>query len=95
MLPSAVAATARASASLCPAAVSTLATSSVPSGRNRSRGQRERTVGSSASGREVTRMNTDADGGSSSVFSSAFCAAATSASASSMITTRRRPSNGR
>ena len=30
-------------------------------------------------------MNTDADGGSSSVFSSAFCAGGTSASASSMI----------
>ena len=68
---------------------------SATSGRKRRRGQRERTVGSSTSGRAVTRMNTDNDGGSSSVFSSAFCAAGTSASASSMMTTRRRPSNGR
>ena len=37
--------------------------------------QRERTVGSSMSGRDVTRMNTDAGSGSSSVLSSAFCAA--------------------
>jgi len=43
--------------------------------------QRDRTVASSMSGRAVRRTNTDADGGSSSVCSSAFCAAATSASA--------------
>ena len=57
--------------------------------------QRERTVCNSMSGRAVIKMNTDVDGGSSSVFSSAFCAAGTSASASSTITTRRLPSNGR
>src|SRR5262245_2941074 len=60
-----------------------------------SRIRRERTVGSSTSGCEVTRMNTEEGGGSSSVFSSAFCAAGTSAAASSMMTVRRRPSNGR
>ena len=48
--------------------------SSAESGRNRSCGQRDRTVGSSMSGRAVTRMNTDDGGGSSSVLSSAFCA---------------------
>jgi hypothetical protein len=42
---------------------------------------RERTVGSSMSGRGVSRMKTESDGGSSSVFSSAFCAGAISASA--------------
>jgi hypothetical protein len=49
----------------------------------------------SASGIEETSTNIDADGGSSSVFNSAFCAAGINASASSMITTRRRPSKGR
>ena len=78
-----------------PARTSAAAMSSATSGRNRSRGQRDRTVGSSTSGRAVTRMKTDDGGGSSSVFSSAFCAGGTSASASSMMTTRRRPSNGR
>ena len=39
----------------------------------------DRTVGSSVSGREVIRMNTDAGSGSSSVLSNAFCAARTSA----------------
>ena len=46
-------------------------------------------------GREVTSTKIEADGGSSSVFSSAFCASTSSASASSTMTTRRRPSNGR
>ena len=64
-------------------------------GRIASCAQRDRTVGSSMSGRDVIRMNTDAGSGSSSVLSSAFCAARTSASARSIIVTRRRPSNGR
>ena len=93
MLPSAVAAS-RALRSL-PSALDRRCRVLAVERRNRSRGQRDRTVGSSTSGRAVTRMNTDEDGGSSSVFSSAFCAAGTSASASSMMTTRRRPSNGR
>ena len=42
-----------------------------------------------------TSTKIDADGGSSSVLSSALCAGVINASASSMITTRRRPSNGR
>ena len=42
------------------AATSAAATSSAASGRNRSCGQRERTVGSSTSGRDVTRMKIDA-----------------------------------
>ena len=55
----------------------------------------QRTVGSIASGRDVTSRKLEALGGSSSVLSSAFCAWSTSASASSIITTRRRPSKGR
>ena len=55
-------------ASLCPRATSTAATSVADSGANRSCGQRERTVGSSRSGIEVTRMNTEPAGGSSSTF---------------------------
>jgi hypothetical protein len=59
------------------------------------RGHRERTVSSSASGRGDTSRKIDADGGSSSVFSSALCAGGCIASASSTMTTRLRPSNGR
>ena len=62
---------------------------------NRSRWQRDRTVGNNSSGRDVTSTNIDADGGSSSVFNSAFCASDNIASASSTMITRRRPSNGR
>ena len=71
------------------------AISAAESGANRTCGQRDRTVASSASGCAVTRTNTDVDGGSSSVFSSAFCAESRSVSASSMMTTRHRPSKGR
>ena len=73
------------------ALTSTATRSSTPSGPKRRRGQRDRTVGSSRSGCAVTRMKIEADGGSSSVLSSAFCAAGTSASAPSMMTTRQRP----
>ncbi len=77
MLPSASAAAARASGSVYPwSRISTSATSAGDSGPKRRRGQRDSTVGSSASGIDDTRMKTDADGGSSSVFSSAFCAGA-------------------
>ena len=74
---------------------STVATSATCSRPKRRCAQRERTVGSSVSGRDVTSTNTDAGSGSSSVLSSAFCAATTSASACSMIVTRLRPSKGR
>ena len=78
------------------------ATRSAPRRRRRRRAGRTEAAGS-ASGRsaaarpgvDVTSTNVDADGGSSSVLSSAFCASTSSASASSTITTRRRPSNGR
>ena len=61
------------------------ATASTPSCPSRRRGQRERTVSSSMSGRAVTSTNCDRGGGSSSVFNSAFWAAGTSRSASSTI----------
>src|SRR4026208_663835 len=47
------------------------------------------------SGRDVTRTNVEAGGGSSSVFSSAFCALALSDAALSMMPIRRSPSDGR
>ena len=52
---------------------------------------------SAAARRDATSPSTniEAEGGSSSVLSSAFCASVSIASASSTITTRRRPSNGR
>ena len=62
---------------------------------NRSRMQRERTVGSSAPGTAVVRMKIVPGGGSSSDFSSEFCDCGSSVSASRISTTRRLPSNGR
>ena len=59
------------------------------------RAHRERTVGSSVSGFELTRMNTVEGPGSSRLFSSASWESLFSRSASSMMMTRRRPSNGR
>ena len=53
----------------------TVATSDTWSRPKRRCAQRERTVGRSVSGREVTSTNTDAGSGSSSVLSSAFSAA--------------------
>jgi len=69
--------------------------SSGPLSTGPARGSEEGGDGRLVGGRAVTRMKMDIEGGSSSVFSSAFWAAGTSASASSMMTTRRLPSNGR
>ena len=65
------------------------------SGENGTRAQRERMVGSSASGFDATSTSVVSSGGSSRVFRIAFWACAFMASAGSMITTRRRPSKRR
>ena len=76
MLPSASGAATRASASLWPwSRTSAAATSAAVSRPNRSRMQRDRTVGSNAPGIAVVRMNIVPGGGSSSDLSSEFCAA--------------------
>ena len=94
-LPSATAAIACASSPGTPCRSDrTRATSAAESRPNLSCEHRDRIVGSSISGRDVTRMNTDAGGGSSRLFSSAFSASSVRRSASSTITTRQRPSNG-
>ena len=57
--------------------------------------QRERIVGSSACGDDVTRKTCDVAGGSSRLLSSAFCACSVMLWASSMTNARARPSKGR